>query len=475
MQSPEVLILAKRFNNQIQNGLDFETAPTTSYANNLCGSIQHIQRFYQKIRVQWFSTTDFSINPLDIQATGEINQYILTQSTGNFKKDGFSEGDKIELKTIQIDGDYFAYGIINEVSENVIVFTKSSGTISSPPANAIIHGLSPLTALIYSFGLVPNSENFSIQSLFSGGDQQFYADNIGVLVEGVRSTDWVDMTPQSNQRDWLLSNYGARIKFVEAIDKYQYFEIEHSFIINPFCLDGSFDDVVNNIIQEILKGQNSLKYTYKVDFRTTLSNPNTSKIQTVDSNLGSIADFGETFNGFLPQYQIDSISYKEAGTNAYADGILINSKTTATIVVSSINDEITANHVVIPQFCIFAKQVDYTNNFNYLNENILFDNLVAFLEATETGTNIIKEVRSTLSNGQGIIEFDIEFSEAQQLKLDETTQYCLSLSIGDSTKTNANADTINLVADARLFDNSADIEGLMICFESILYQHNEVI
>ena len=97
----------------------------------------------------------------------------------------------------------------------------------------------------------------------------------------------------------------------------QQFQIEHIFKIAPFYRDGELDSVKGEDVPplDLFNGDMSLKYVFQTEFRTVLSNPNTSFISDYDTQLGSVGYFDESFNGFESDFTISDLVYKVENGN----------------------------------------------------------------------------------------------------------------------------------------------------------------
>ena len=107
----------------------------------------------------------------------------------------------------------------------------------------------------------------------------------------------------------------------------QQFEIELDFMINPFYVDGELVNIEENIIPDLLADLNSLKFAYELEFRTNISDPSGNKAIYVTETLGSVGWFGENFNGFTNNYEVDSISYSDSLTLDSVSGLQAGRKT----------------------------------------------------------------------------------------------------------------------------------------------------
>lgn len=470
----EVEIISQKYLNQSKNGLDFslDTSDTTP---NMIGAVGEKIKFTQTINVKWFARGDDTYYWTVYDLGGDL--YKIEREAGSFINDGIAIGDNVNFLSTDYAGSttYTNDGDITMVTDltcNIQLSVASTPQNTGQLSSGLLIGKSPVTALIYSYGVIQNSDSFNILSLTTGEDQQYYSKEIGL--GSTRSTDWVDMIAKSPSKSWVDGT--ARARYIQTIGIYtQQFEIEHTFII-PYYKDGDLFNLLNNIVRDSLKGENSYKYVYSTDFRTSLSNPNTSKYEEVDLLLGAVGDYGENLNGFLSDYQLESVSYKNTATSDEADALLITSKTTATIEISRISGAITTDNVAIPQISYIPDDTsEFIDTTTDLETNFMLDNIRVAIGSNEVGTGIITAVRSSIVSDNAVIEVDIEFTTAQQEILTGDSYYLLTVNIGDNSLTAPNSDRVALKMPIVNFDLSADISGLMSVNKFDIFPHNKTI
>ena len=479
----EVNIVESKFLNQFQNGDDFldSTGDTTP---NLAASVMEKMKIIQQVDVSWDSEASES-DRFDVDAT---NLTLIRTGSGSFINDGFSVGDKFDLLQDYDDTQVFDFqGEITSVSDSTIIFTVISGTPSSTVLgyiNAGIRGLTPLEGLIYNFGLIDNNANFSITSNATGSDQGYYAAGIGADSGSGRSTSFVDLQRLGSNKDWITGS--AKCRYVSNPSTYvQRFEIEHEFTVVPYYKEGELENLQDNVIPDLLAGLNSLKYVYEPKFRTTISNPNTEKSVRLERNLGSVAWFNENFNGFNNNYQVNSISYKEAATSNSADGVIIGSKTEVRVEVKNlVGDWISGGERAGVYVSYLPNQDEYENTtLTDFNENFLYDNALnnEGLTAVDGSNNIISNFRILpLDDDELTLIFDVEYSSLQKAFLsqrnsEEDIYFIIGVQLGDATLSSGNSDRVTLLADVNTYDESADIPDLIVNPSFNLFPYKEVV
>lgn len=479
----DIRIRNQRTFNEFKNDYSFASNPSDS-TFNLAGSVMENIRVYTLIEVGWYSKTK------DTSATWVINTAngTLESSAGNFITDGFAVGDTFMYEDISGGGGTNFIGQITAVSALFINFTVTSGSRANTDTDAIIRGTTPLTASIFKYNLLGNTENFNVESKVSGNDQGYYASNVGFDIGGgVRDTNFTVMNRLGQYQGWYTGPMS--IRFVQdsynpadAQRGYQLFEIYHNLTITPFYLDGELTNLQNNIIPPLLNGLNSLKYAYSPGFRTVLSNPNTEKIAVMDELKGSVGWFNENFNGFNNFYEVKSIVYQDANTLTSADGLLVAGKTRVTVIV----DDLNGAYVGAERFGIYVsylpEQDEYQNTIlTELKDNFIYDRVIENEgQAPAAGNSFITNAFATVVSGDLQIEFDVEYTTAQKIRLSNMIAqnpiyFLIGIQAGDVTLTSGNSDRVTMIADVGLYDESPDIEGLMEITNFGIYPHDRQI
>lgn len=468
-----IVISGQKFLNQFKNDEDF-TANTGDFTNNLAGSVMENIAYNFTIDINWFA------NSSDSDEWDLISGNQIVRTVGSFVVDGFSPGDICDwLQTVSTVPTIEAVIIIDSISEDgkTIVFTYDSGLITNS-VDAGLRGLTPLTAIKYLFGLIENNETFKIQSKVSENDQGYYGSNIGFETGGGRDTNFVQLERLGQYKDWQTGS--VKVKYVNNPSTYvQRFEINTTFMIVPYYLDGELTNLENNIIPSLLNGENALKYVFKPGFRTVLSNPNTEKRTIVSNNLGSVAWFNERFNGFQNNFTVENVVYRDANTLESADGLIIGTETLVDITISKTSGTFNRFGVYVSYL---PEQDEYQNTtLTDLKENFIYDkalNSVAL--PLTTGDDFITELTGAIVSGDLVVTFKVNYSMAQKSFLSNkfsqgNANFLIGVQVGDITLPSGNSDRVMLLADAISYDDSADISGLIAFNKFDIYTPEKVI
>ena len=407
---------------------------------------------------------DFHFGPTATQ----IN--IIRDDGGNFLNDGFLISDGLSFVFYSAFTGIIAYtgGVISFLND--VEMTIDFGG-SAPVGGSIevveLTVTTELKGLIYSFGLVENNGNFDIKNLVTNEDQVWYS-TAEVGTGSPRSTSFVDMDSAGIPKSWKSGT--ARVRYISGTGK-QIYEIEHIFVVPFFRVQDIEDFFTYNLPPEYLLGNTSLKYVFHADFRTTLSNPNTSKNVTVTNQLGSVGWFDETFNGFNSNYQINAVTYTDASL-ASADGVLINGTTYVTVEIEKIVGNFGTDRVGVYFGYLPELPDEIENTLTNFEDNFVYDNIFTTIAgATVLGTNVLSFITATAVTNILTITFRTTFTTAQQLKFSNEKKYILGFEVGDSTLSSAASDCVILKTTSN-FDDSSDIPDLMT-FDVEMYPHTE--
>lgn len=478
----ELIIHSCNFYNQLKSGLNF-TSPTDP-TSNLAGNVGERIKMELEVDVRWYFLTDASNTITVLNITGTTLS--MTRTGGSWIADGFAAGDLVGsyqtgYSTIDLT--------IDAISDLEIQCTILGGSLAdgvypdmsgaTTHQNLITWGATALTALIYKFGLIENAETFNILSKVSNNEQAFYVGGINHTSHAV-----VNMQNVGNYKDWVSGLGDADSVFPCAVNHvtntglynmYQRFKIVHYFVINPFYLEDYINNFEDNTTPALMAGLLSLKYAFECEFRTVLSNPNTSKTARISNNLGAVGWFNENFNGFNNNYSIDSIVYNDTVLLTSCNGLLKGSRTTATITVKKTSGTFNATDPCGIMIALCPESTSYQNTTaSNMEKNFIFDEVTMIEGAapvTTTLNGVIKSAKANIVGTDLVIIAEIEYSAAQQLLMQPDAKFIIGAVIADDTITAGNSDRVTLLVDYTEFIASADIEDLIYVTSGEIFQH----
>jgi hypothetical protein len=487
----ELVVRDSKFYNQFKNGIGFTDA-LADFTNNLTGLVGETVKYTYEIDVSWVSKSAQDPAEWTFQYLGSSNYRVRqgTASSNGFTDEGFAINDSFQwVQTTPVT--FSIVCTVDSITSTWMYFSAASApwtpTDETRNDNSIFAGFTPLTAMRYKFGLIGNSENFNTISKVSGNDQGYFGSSIGFDTgAGVRDLNWVDFERTGNYADWDTGS--MRVKFISTTNYTQKFHVEHIFVITPFYLEGQLANLQNNIIPNLLTGDNSLKYVFAPGFRTELNNPNTQKDYQESNNLGSIGWYGERFNGYNNNYQVNSILYQDAVTLATADGVIIGSKTKVTIQVKNIVGNFNVAERAGVYMYYLPTQDEYTDTIltdlkeNFLSDHALNNGGLAAVNGNSNPTTPIitnYTITNVVTNTM-TLTFDVEYSSLQKAFLSNRNSqediYCfIAVQLGNNSLTSGNSDRVLVKADVKAYDESADISGLIVNPDFKVFPYKEVV
>jgi len=302
------------------------------------------------------------------------------------------------------------------------------------------------TALFLKFGLLDNDETFNYLSKTTEALQVYY---VGELIRG---GGFKDSEPLGSIRDWVTGK--VEIEFVSGEPDFgaAEYQIKQEFVLNPFYILSFREFIDSGTIPELLAGDSSLKYAAELEFRKTLTDTGSSKIQSFDGLDGFVGWYGENFNGLNNDYRVKSITYEEAIGGAPLDGININVSTKAIITVENIGGAITDYSCSTYLIKIPKSEDDYIGTTTDLLENFLYKSEIVSSPDTSSAN-----ITTSLVTGDLVIEYTIDYLTAEKLQLTTDDEYMLLVQVEDPTISVGNSDRVMLIVSLR---NYVDVDFL---------------
>lgn len=473
----EIIVNNREFKNQYDNGQTYGDNPS-EFTVNLAGSVMEKIEATNQFDISWYFQATSS-NPIDYEDLGSDEFKYRKANGGSFIDDGFSIGDTLQWSFPSGGSTTTRQGTVDNITPTWIYITYTTPTTLTPAVGqstgSLFQGTSDLTSLIYNFGLIQNTENFNTISKVSSNDQAYYSTGI---TEGGGT---VPMIKQFQYGDWVTGS--ATVERVANPSTFvQRFIVVHEFIINPYYLDGQLSNLENDVVPSLLAGLNSLRYVFRIDARTALSNPNSSKKATEEQQLGSVAWFNENFNGFENIYSATAPTYQNTVTSDFADGLLIGAKTKVELTISKSSGAFVSTDKIGAYVSYLPPSIQYTNLLTTLQQNFMYGNGHSLADgAAGTFDGVVTRIEANLSGGDIILDFDVQYDFAQAQTLatslfaDNDPRFLIAIQVGDITIIAGDSDKVMLISDVGLYDDSADISGLFDINKSLMFKHNKVI
>jgi hypothetical protein len=473
----EIRVVDQKFFYQLRNGDTFSDN-TGDFTRHLKGNILEKVKAVFNVQLNWY---------IRFQGNGVVGYYYdttpstdtltLTANGSNFIANGFAIGDTFKYSDVA----WKFEGVITALSETELRADVTSVT-GTPVSDAwdytgeptFLTGTTTKTALEYKFGLIEQNEFFNTLSKLTNTDQIYRVSGI----DHNTPLTFADGESFGNNKAWVTGN--MKCAFVGlTFDKdeintentTQEFQIEHEFVINPFYRDGELDSLngIDTPPLDIFNGNKSLKYVFQTEFRTEISNPNSSMIADYDTQLGSVGYFDENYNGFPNNYSDENLTYTVGGNSA--DRIESTASTTVSFDIIDSQGNFSANTQVILGHVSIIGSDKYLNSpkeYNDLwnNENIR----VKVLDPAVSG-NYIKNASATVSSASLItVTFDVDLTTAET---QNGQNYIIYYGIEEEDLSPDLSGKITGLADVNFYFKNTDVTGLWNTIKFEQYPHAE--
>lgn len=477
---PEVTnILFQQFRNKFKNGDDFLSNPNDFTINTVGNVIEELE-VITRLEVSWFAES----SAVDVWNVGGST---IRRTSGNFFEDGFFIGSKFQYQSTWRSAPMNDFqAIVQSISQDgtILTFNNVVGTIPiGEKTEDAIRGMALeeenfLFGLTYKFALIGNDEDANFNSKVNQAEQVYYSNEIGLDIGGARDMQFIDLLPQQEtNRSWITGN--AQARFVTSLLYIQTYEIKHTFIINPYYVEGELTNLENLIVPDLLAGDNSLKYVFEANFQTTITNPNAGITAQDSNNLGSVGWFNENFNGLKNNYSVAFVEYQDVNTGFPVDGLQLTTRTRVEIGIRLEGGNFSNGQRLGFLVSYLPTQEEYTDTATDFRENFRYDSIYHVQgQAATIGTNIIKSVDARLQIIDGLIGIvivaELEYPTSQRLNLTEDSNYIISAIIADESLENDVSDRVSLLCDVNNYTPVSFVEGLIRFPKFNFLQHNEV-
>jgi len=466
-----VNIISRKFWNQLRNGKTFATN-VSDFTDFLQGTICEKIKAEITIDVYWKSINTPYVDIFGVGTNG--SDRFITRQINSFISDGFNITDTIYYDcwftpSGGISIHYTGTGIITIVSDLRLDITSLTGGLPDTSTGNIdsisIYGTTSLTAIIYKYNLIENSDPENYLSKIDNNTQSFTGD-------GLTGTDTILM-PQGSFLSWQ-DNGNVKVKTgTSGVTGYQRFIITHEFYITPFYLPDQYNDLQNGISPSYLKDICSIKYISSFNLKKSLINPNISHGGSDSLMLGAVSWFDEHYNGLMPiEFNKQSIVYSVGGTTVTE--LQPNSVTHVIIEVNSVNNLfLTANtNFIVNLFKLPINEDEYQNTLTNMFENFVFEQCFQTIGsgAVSGDYGIFTNVAGTIVANRLHIEFDVTFTAAQKLLIADR-QYIISVITDDHTQPHATSKEVNVLCDYNSFLSTLDNPLLLTLDSCKFWEH----
>ena len=412
------IVTSRKFFKEVVNGPTFSSASGVFNTFFKANPITKNQAIYS-VSLSWNSKAQLGI-PFTI--TGNT----ITRPNGSFIEDGFIDGDNIEI--VHNAGATTSTRIISSVSATTIIY-DSTALATETADNIEVHGVTDLTGVEFTYNLLQNASSFSSANLQDGALMQFRVDGL--------TTSFKSGTFSANPKTGENGSFECR-KTTAGTGRSQEFEFKHIFRNFPFFLDAERAQFEGGSNIALLNGADCLKYAFQFKAGKTSQNPNERKFVIEELTLGNSGGFNENYNGNLPAFEIESITYTDSAAASVSQLDVLNDTNVEIIIKSPTGIDLDYNHNVVVCFSKLPEDTDIINSKTF-QENFVIDSLFTTRNAATVSSTAIEDLlvtAGTPASDKLKINFTVRFNASQQAMLKNGDQYILSVEVDDINSPN---------------------------------------
>ena len=453
-----ILPIDRKFLCQHRNEDDFNTNPTTDFVPYIQGQV--IEKLKLVAQYEVSTVTEASIGEEINAATDSGTIVKLTHpfsDWGGYNNEGFVVGNTVY---VEANGNNTTGTVTSIVGNCMYIdatnFFTNLGVVDGDwRDDFIVRSTQAPTTLRYAFGLVPNSQATPTFASLLNGETQLYT---GSGISAVSSTLNYAPNPATD-----LGSVEVKLDSTTGPGGSVFtFTIEHIFRV-PHFIAAWLINYQNGTVPPEFQGNESWKYVNNMNFGNNINNPNEGKVFEDNFQLGSIGFLGQNFN-------TGSIDYSSANLSITTPLLSDVDEPEVTEVNSFVVDIVRSSgnfNAGVKAYLYISKlpsESEYTDsNFTY-EENFVLDQLSVLAGAGTSSASIIKNYEANIDGGDPTtltLEFDIEWSTAQQLKLDPGDEIIVEVIVEDGTLTAPLSDRASVEIYQGTVQKNTDISGLM--------------
>ena len=476
-----ISIISRKYFSEWGNGTSFGSN-LTDFASHLKGSVGEKLKSVTRVRAALIAETN-EFNQFEVQ-----NGSILKRFSGSWIEDGFEIGQSISfvkdwtgVQTNNAASIEWS-GTVVSLNDNELEFTTGGTAPLGQKSDHALICTDKFGAINYSFGFVENSASDNFISPYTNDKQFYYYGSI----DTVTPTEHTMIVGGGNSASKTWYSGDATVQYISSSDpksigvNYLHeYEITQILVINPVFIEDYTDSLDNGTQPDDYNKENSIKHICEYEFRTTLTNPNTTVKITDNITKGSVGWFGENYNGFNDIYSISNLAYTDVESGESVDSLQLHQKTRVTGRVNGTGFTNTSKLGVLffwaAPFSVYGdKRVNFQDTFLY--DSIISTMISGAVETT--GANRIKRFELNYVSATRVdFEIDIEFSSDEKDLINpdllETVSdnYFIGIQAGNTNNVDTSNKTI-VQADWQEFVINNDEAGLITFSNQQFYPHN---
>lgn len=466
----EIRISEQKFYDQLNNGDTF-SSNLTSYATHLKGCAGSKIRLDMTVEIGTFK----KLRNWQLLSFNSDTQKSITMSGVNWREEGFNIGDGVTL--ISADGTASGVGTVLAYNGDELFISKDSGTWLSDNDGTrqtwgdssfdYLANITNITALNYKYGLIENGEDINFLSPHTQTEQLFKIQDISTTP----SAGAVANNPVAGNKAWANGQVTCEylgtfedLNVNSQASTWKQFRIIHDFIITPFYLDGEKENISGNVeAPDRFLGTNSLKYVFSTGFLRSITDPNTERVKTFDLQDGSVAYYGESFNGNPNRYSISNLSYYDTTENKDVDRFSISN---GVLFSFYITQDGSAPFLVGQNIVVGMANLKDVESYRY-STTLDWEDTFTFISARATDgaggmaqDQFFNYFLFRLDDNTCIMTVELRFSADQQSRMQEGDDYVIFAIIQDDSELVNESGQALVIVDVNQYSNNSDITGL---------------
>ena len=461
-----------KYFSEIKNGSDFATK-ILDFGTHVKGNLIEKLRADITVRVQ----TRMELTRWSVTSGNTIN---LT--SGNFIDEGFSVGDSVYL-TLNGGGNFTIN--ITSLSPTIMVTSGAvlpNGTYGNSSTD-YLRSLTPLDAIKYKFGFPGNTDPTTFISNVDQTTLAFKAEGMRGVAPLSVTAEW-DGTIKGSQTGGLEVYFiadvldggeydaGGTLIPGSSVASFQDFKIEQVFNYPDWYLQNEIENITTGIRPDRIEAGLDLRQVVGFEFRTALSNPNTSKTGTLDWILGKTNYFGENYSDNATQYTVTDVVLTDLPTGATVSNIDVGSTTRITFSVLSANSTFITTDPIVAYHCYLPTATVYQDSTDTLTNNWILESLRETIDTAGSSGTVINNFSATLiSASQTDCTLDITYPVGDQNRLDNGLNNLIAIGVADDTLSTDLSDKTVLPVHVGTYNKNNDVPGLFTVDKLEVYTH----
>ena len=436
-----------KFYNELRNGNDFLSNPL-DFTNELICNVQEVVQVIKVIQVDT-SVLAVDFGTFDYTHSGVKGKFNFT---GNWFNEGISIGATVDI--IWSNGSLVASEqILNITGTNggTLVTSRTNldlqGLVENPRSDFQIKVTSAPNRIKYKYALnqlTATTNNYI--SPFDTNEQAYYLNNI--------TGSYQTLNRIGNDVSWDLGQ--VEVKFNGTTNSYIHeFEVKHTFKI-PYYVDGQISNIDDLLTPTNLTGTNSFKYGFGLFLAENDLNYN-RVLEDVGLN-GSVGYLNENFNGFINNYEIQNLVYTNDHGTDTLEGTDDN---TLEFDIIKNDGNWPAGQKIVLKHSKLPTAGEYQNKTTDFDTIWMIDSLEGSAGAPPPDSTILTGLSVSVATNVMHVSIEIAYTVAEQLLIDDTTNWLLSVVVADESITPNDVDRVTLKVDSNKWGFDTDVLGLV--------------